>query len=99
MKNDVNLQSREHVVRLGCGAGGCERRRFEETFQSDAVTGRMMESRKPSPTLSRWTARPASLSMDVIITNSGMTGGVAPLLQVLEELVQMVREERRRPAN
>jgi protein dithiol oxidoreductase (disulfide-forming) len=74
---------------------GVDRDRFEEVFRSEAITGRMTDSR--ALTNSFEIDSTPSVAVDGrYLTSSGMTGGVAELLVVMEELIQMVRGERRR---
>ena len=73
---------------------GVKRDRFEEVFRSDAVTTRMTDSR--ALTNSFEVESTPSVAVDGrYITSSGMTDGVAQLMSVVEQLIQMVRAERR----
>ncbi len=94
-RDEVNLQSEGELFDW-VARQGVDRKQFEEVFHSDAVTARMMESR----TLTHAFQIDSTPSVAVdgrYVTNSGMTGGTAQLLTVVEELVQMVRMERRTP--
>lgn len=92
-REDVDLQS-EGTLFDWVAKQGVKRDRFEEVFRSDAVTGRMTDSR--ALTNAFQIESTPSVSVDGrYLTSSGMTGGVAELLVVMEELIQMVRAERR----
>ncbi len=92
-REDVNLQSEstlfDWVEKQGVG-----RKRFEEVFQSEAVTARVMNSRAITNAFE--VESTPSVAVDGrYLTSSGMTGGVAQLITVVEALIKMVREERR----
>jgi thiol:disulfide interchange protein DsbA len=71
-----------------------ERDRFEEVFRSEAITARMTDSR--ALTNSFEIDSTPSVAVDGrYLTSSGMTGGVAELQVVVEELIRMVRADRR----
>lgn len=92
-KDDVNLES-EGTLFDWVAKQGVDRKRFEEVFQSDAVTARVMTSR--ALTNAFQVESTPSVAVDGrYLTSSGMTGGVAQLIAVVEELIKMVREERR----
>jgi len=92
-REEVNLQS-EGALFDWVEQHGVERKRFEEVFRSDAVTARMMTSR--ALTDSFQVESTPSVAVDGrYLTSSGMAGGVAELMTVVEALIKMVREERR----
>jgi thiol:disulfide interchange protein DsbA len=73
---------------------GVERKRFEEVFKSEAITARVMNSRALTNAFE--VESTPSVAVDGrYITSSGMTGGVAQLMSVVEALIKMAREERR----
>ena len=92
-KDDVNLES-EGALFDWVAKQGVDRKRFEEVFQSEAVTARVVNSR--ALTNAFQVESTPSVAVDGrYLTSSGMTGGVAQLIAVVEELIKMVREERR----
>jgi thiol:disulfide interchange protein DsbA len=93
-QDEVNLQS-EGALFDWVEKQGVDRKRFEEVFHSEAVTERMMTSRALTDAF-RIESTPSVAVDGRYITSSGMTGGVAELMTTVEELVRMVREERRR---
>jgi len=92
-QDEVNLQS-EGALFDWVEKQGVDRKRFEEVFHSEAVTERMMTSRALTDAF-RIESTPSVAVDGRYITSSGMTGGVAELMTTVEELVRMVREERR----
>jgi thiol:disulfide interchange protein DsbA len=92
-REDVNLQS-ESTLFDWVEKHGVERQRFEEVFRSDAVTARMMNSRALTDSF-EIESTPSVAVDGRYLTSSGMAGGVAELITVVEALVKMVREERR----
>jgi thiol:disulfide interchange protein DsbA len=92
-KEDVNLQSEGNLFDW-VAKQGVNRDRFEEVYRSDAVTTRLTDSR--ALTNSFEVESTPSVAVDGrYITSSGMTDGVARLMSVVEQLIQMVRDERR----
>ena len=92
-REDVNLQS-EGTLFDWVEKQGVDRKRFEEVFQSEAVTTRVMNSRALTNAFE--VESTPSVAVDGrYLTSSGMTGGVAQLVTVMEALIKMVREERR----
>lgn len=92
-RDDVNLQS-ESTLFDWIEKQGVDRKRFEEVFQSEAITARVMNSRALTNAFE--VESTPSVAVDGrYITSSGMTGGVAQLMTVAEALIKMVREERR----
>jgi thiol:disulfide interchange protein DsbA len=92
-REDVNLQS-EGTLFDWVEKQGVDRKRFEEVFQSEAVTARLMNSRALTNAFE--VESTPSVAVDGrYLTSSGMTGGVAQLITVVEALIEMVREERR----
>jgi thiol:disulfide interchange protein DsbA len=92
-RENVDLQS-EGALFDWVAKQGVERDRFEEVFRSDAITIRMTDSR--ALTAAFEIESTPSVAVDGrYLTSSGMTGGVAELMVVMEELIRMVREERR----
>jgi protein dithiol oxidoreductase (disulfide-forming) len=92
-RDEVNLQS-ESALFDWVEKQGVDRKRFEEVFHSDAVTERMMNSRALTDSF-RIESTPSVAVDGRYLTSSGMTGGVAELMTTVEELIRMVREERR----
>lgn len=92
-RDDINLQS-ESALFDWVEKQGVDRKRFEEVFKSDAITARVANSRALTGAFE--VESTPSVAVDGrYLTSSGMTGGVAQLMTVVEALVQMVREERR----
>ena len=92
-RDDINLQS-ESTLFDWVEKQGVDRKRFEETFQSEAVTARLMNSRALTNAFE--VESTPSVAVDGrYLTSCGMTGGVAQLITVVEALIKMVREERR----
>ncbi len=92
-RDDVNLQS-EGTLFDWVEKQGVDRKRFEEVFQSEAVTARVMNSRALTNAFE--VESTPSVAVDGrYLTSSGMTGGVAQLITVVEALIKLVREERR----
>jgi thiol:disulfide interchange protein DsbA len=92
-RDDVNLQS-EGTLFDWVEKQGVDRKRFEQVFQSEAVTARLANSR--ALTNAFQVESTPSVAVDGrYLTSSGMTGGVAQLITAVEELIKMVREERR----
>jgi protein dithiol oxidoreductase (disulfide-forming) len=92
-REEVNLQS-ESALFDWVEKQGVDRKRFEEVFQSEAVTQRLMNSRALTNAFE--VESTPSVAVDGrYLTSSGMTGGVAQLLTAMEALIKMVREERR----
>jgi thiol:disulfide interchange protein DsbA len=92
-RDDVNLQS-EGSLFDWVEKQGVDRKRFEEVFKSEAITARVMNSRAFTNAFE--VESTPSVAVDGrYITSSGMTGGVAQLMAVVEALIKMVREERR----
>jgi thiol:disulfide interchange protein DsbA len=94
-REDVNLQSESELFDW-VAKQGVKRDKFEEVFRSEPVTARMMESRALTDAFG--VDSTPSVAVDGrYLTSSGMAGGVAELMRIVEELIQMVREERRAP--
>lgn len=94
-RDDINLQSESELFGW-VARQGVDRQRFEEVFRSDAVTAHMMDSRALTDAF-RIESTPSVAVDGRYITSSGMTGGVPQLMMVVEELIRMVRNERRLP--
>ena len=92
-RDEINLQS-ESALFDWVEKQGVDRKRFEEVFRSEAVTERMMNSRALTDAF-RIESTPSVAVDGRYLTSSGMTGGVAELMTTVEELIRMVREERR----
>lgn len=92
-KEDVNLQS-EGTLFDWVAKQGVNRDRFEGVYRSDAVTARMTDSRALTDSF-EVDSTPSVAVDGRYITSSGMTDGVARLMSVIEQLIQMVRNERR----
>ena len=92
-REEVNLQS-EGSLFDWVAEQGVDRSRFEEVYRSDAVTNRMNESRALTNAF-EIESTPSVAVDGRYLTSSGMTGGVAELMTTVEELIRMVREERR----
>jgi thiol:disulfide interchange protein DsbA len=73
---------------------GVDRDRFEQAYRSDAVTTQLAASRELTD-LFEVQSTPSVIVDGRYLTSSGMTGGVAELLLVMEDLIEMVRAERR----
>ena len=92
-RDDVNLQS-EGTLFDWVEKQGVDRKRFEQVFQSEAVTARLANSRALTNAFE--VESTPSVAVDGrYLTSSGMTGGIAQLITAVEELIKMVREERR----
>jgi protein dithiol oxidoreductase (disulfide-forming) len=92
-RDDVNLQS-EGALFDWVARQSVDRKRFEEAFRSDEVTAHMMDSRALTDAF-QIESTPSVAVDGRYVTNSGITGGVSQLMAVVEELVRMVRAERR----
>lgn len=92
-KEDVNLQS-EGTLFDWVAKQGINRGLFEEVYHSDGVTARMTDSRALTDSF-EVDSTPSVAVDGRYITSSGMTDGVARLMSVIEQLIQMVRDERR----
>jgi thiol:disulfide interchange protein DsbA len=92
-RDDVNLQS-EGTLFDWVEKQGVDRKRFEQVFQSEAVTSRLANSRALTNAFE--VESTPSVAVDGrYLTSSGMTGGVAQLIAAVEALIKMAREERR----
>jgi len=92
-RDDVNLQS-EGTLFDWVEKQGVDRKRFEQVFQSEAVTARLANSRALTNAFE--VESTPSVAVDGrYLTSSGMTGGVAQLIVAVEALIKMTREERR----
>jgi protein dithiol oxidoreductase (disulfide-forming) len=94
-RDDVNLQS-EGTLFDWVGKQGVDRKHFEDAYRSEAISARMMESRALTDAF-ELESTPAVAVDGRYLTSSGMTGGVAELMRVVQELIDMVRTERRKP--
>ena len=74
---------------------GVKRELFEETFHSEAISTQMLQSRALTNAF-QIDSTPSVAVDGRYISDSGMTGGAAQLMDVVEGLVQMARDERRR---
>ena len=92
---DVNLQS-ESTLFDWVAKQGVDRDRFEEAFRSDTVTARMYDSRELTDVF-EVESTPTVVVDGRYLTSSGMVGGVAELVLVMQDLIDMVRSERRAP--
>ena len=92
-QDDVNLQS-EGTLFDWVAKQGVDRDRFEQAYRSDAVTTQMDASRQLTD-LFEVDTTPSVVVDGRYLTSSGMTGGVAELLLVMEDLIDKVRAERR----
>jgi len=92
-RDDVNLQS-EGTLFDWVEKQGVDRKRFEQVFQSEAVTARLANSRALTNAFE--VESTPSVAVDGrYLTSSGMTGGVAQLIVAVEALIKTTREERR----
>lgn len=94
-RDDVNLQSEVELFDW-VARQGVDRAQFEEVFRSEAVTQRMMQSRAMTDAF-QVESTPSVAVGGRYLTSSGMTGGVAQLMEVVDGLVRMARSERQRP--
>jgi thiol:disulfide interchange protein DsbA len=94
-RDDVNLQSEGELFDW-VARQGVDRAQFEETFRSEAITQRMMQSRAMTDAF-QVESTPSVAVGGRYLTNSGMTGGVGQLMEVVDGLVHVVRSERQRP--
>ena len=92
-KNDVNLQS-ESTLLDWVAKQGVDRDRFEEVFRSDSVTARMYDSRELTDAF-EVESTPTVVVDGRYLSSSGMVGGVAELILVMQDLIDLVRSERR----
>jgi len=92
-KNDVNLQS-ESTLFDWVAKQGVDRDRFEEVFRSDSVTAHMYDSRELTDAF-EVESTPTVVVDGRYLSSSGMVGGVAELILVMQDLVDLVRSERR----
>lgn len=92
-QDDVNLQS-EGTLFDWVAKQGVDRDRFEQAYRSEAVTTQLAASRELTD-LFEVQSTPSVIVDGRYLTSSGMTGGVAELLLVMKDLIDMVRAERR----
>ncbi|HTT39304.1 MAG TPA: thiol:disulfide interchange protein DsbA/DsbL [Burkholderiales bacterium] len=92
-KNDVNLQS-ESTLFDWVAKQGVDRDRFEEVFRSDSVTAHMYDSRELTDAF-EVESTPTVVVDGRYLSSSGMVGGVAELILVMQDLIDLVRSERR----
>ena len=92
-REEVNLQSESSLFDWVANQG-VDRNRFEEVYRSDAVTNRMNESRALTNAF-EIESTPSVAVDGRYLTSSGMTGGTAQLMAVVEDLIRKVRDERR----
>jgi thiol:disulfide interchange protein DsbA len=91
-RDEVNLQSEGELIDW-VSRQGVERKRFEVVFHSDEITMRMMESRALTDAF-QIQSTPSVAVDGRYVTNSGMTGGVGPMMEVVDELIRVARAER-----
>jgi thiol:disulfide interchange protein DsbA len=94
-QDEVNLQS-EGTLFDWVAKQGVDRDRFESVYRSEAVTTQLAASRELTD-LFEIQSTPSVIVDGRYLTSSGMTGGVAELLLVMQDLIDMVRTERRGP--
>ena len=94
-REKVNLED-ESILIDWAVKQGLRRDRFEEALHSDAVMAQVEASRELTYAYQVETT-PAVVVEGRYLTSSGMAGGVAELMLVVDELVQMARQERRSP--
>jgi thiol:disulfide interchange protein DsbA len=94
-REKVNLED-ESILIDWAVKQGLRRDRFEAALHSDAVMAQVEASRELTYAYQVDTT-PAVVVEGRYLTSSGMAGGVAELILVLDELVQMARQERRSP--
>lgn len=92
-KEEVNLQS-ESALFDWVAKQGVDRKQFEETFRSDEVTTRMYASRDLTRSYTV-DSTPSVVVDGRYFTSSGMAGGVAELLLIVQDLIDMARADRR----
>lgn len=92
-RDNINLESEAELFKWAALVG-LERGRFEAAFRSDAVTG-LVERAHDTTAALHIDSTPSMLVDGRYLTHSGMTGGVAELLPMVDQLVAMARQARR----
>jgi protein dithiol oxidoreductase (disulfide-forming) len=92
-RDNVNLEN-ESILTDWAVKQGLNRERFEQVLQSDAVMAQVEASRELTHAYQVDTT-PSIVVEGRYLSSSGMAGGVAELILILDELVGMARKERR----
>lgn len=92
-RDNVNLEN-ESILTDWVVKQGLNRDRFEQALQSDAVMAQVEASRELTHAYQVDTT-PSIVVEGRYLSSSGMAGGVAELILILDELVAMARKERR----
>jgi thiol:disulfide interchange protein DsbA len=94
-RDNVNLEN-ESILTDWVVKQGLNRERFEQALQSDSVMAQVEASRALTHAYQVDTT-PSIVVEGRYLSSSGMAGGVAELILILDELVGMARKERRAP--
>jgi protein dithiol oxidoreductase (disulfide-forming) len=92
-RDNVNLEN-ESILTDWAVKQGLNREKFEQALQSDAVMAQVEASRELTHAYQVDTT-PSIVVEGRYLSSSGMAGGVAELILILDELVGMARKERR----
>ena len=95
-RNDLDLESRAELLKW-VEKQGLDRKRFEEALSSEAVRGKVDAARVLTDRY-EIESTPSVVVDGRYLTSSGMAGGVAQLMDVVEQLIVLAREDRAAPA-
>jgi thiol:disulfide interchange protein DsbA len=88
----LDLESRSALLKW-IGKQGVDRKRFEQALGSDAVRAKVDAARTLTD-LYEIESTPSVVVEGRYLTSSGMAGGVGALMDIVEQLVVLAREER-----
>jgi thiol:disulfide interchange protein DsbA len=91
-RDDLDLESRAELLKW-VEKQGIDRKRFEQALGSDAVRGKVDAARELTDRY-EIESTPSVVVDGRYLTSSGMAGGVAQLIDVVEQLVVLAREDR-----
>jgi thiol:disulfide interchange protein DsbA len=91
-RDDLDLESRGELLKW-VDKQGVDRKRFEQALASDAVRGKVDAARELTDRY-QIESTPSVVVDGRYLTSSGMAGGVAQLMDVVEQLVVLAREDR-----
>lgn len=91
-RDNLDLESRSELVKW-VEKQGVDRKRFEQALGSDAVRGKVEAARELTDRY-EIESTPSVVVDGRYLTSSGMAGGVAQLMDVVEQLVVLAREDR-----
>jgi thiol:disulfide interchange protein DsbA len=91
-REDLDLESRNELLKW-VEKQGVDRKRFEQALSSDAVRGKVEAARELTDRY-EIESTPSVVVEGRYLTSSGVAGGVAQLMDVVEQLVVLAREDR-----